>query len=142
MIFFLIGAALQAPAPRPTQPLEQSVEDEVRTNILEQSWGPGTVADTALPEVFLARAADREIRRSYQDQRGVMVRAADNRVISPQSPEREQKSSDGSTDTSIAQNSALSGTRYAAYLYAGLGAGLLGISTLLICVARKRGEAK
>jgi len=52
----------------------QSVEDEVRDNILNQSVGPGTLADYHLPDEFVRRVADRIIISSYQERYRMVVR--------------------------------------------------------------------
>lgn len=45
----------------------RAVEAEVRSNVLAQPFGAGTVADLALPEAFVRRVADRVIIDSYSD---------------------------------------------------------------------------
>lgn len=121
----------QAPAQQ-MPPQSQPVEAEVRENILNQQIGPATVRDLDLPEPFLQRAADRVIRESYQDRF--------RRVVVPGNDPNESRTDDKNASPNVVVKYGEIKVGNTTLLYLGLGAGLFGVSAVLLLLACNRGE--
>lgn len=83
-------------------PVEQSVEDEVRGDILAQRVGDWTVRDLKLPDAFVRRVADRLIRASYERHFRIVVRDGAPPPTSASAPASSTSSpSNGSTPANV-----------------------------------------